>query len=57
MDSIPPVVHLALLLAALPLQIGLVLANARTGWFTPGEIRFWGIAAFAILEIAYMATL
>ncbi len=57
MDSIPPIAHLALLTAALPLQLGLVLANARSGWFTPGEIRFWGIAVFVILEIVYMATL
>lgn len=57
MDSLPPIVHLVLLLVALPLQLGLVLANAGTGWFTPGEIRFWGIAVFVILEIAYMATL
>ena len=57
MDSIPPVVHLVLLLAALPIQLGLVFANARTAWFTPGELRFWGVAVFVILEIAYMATL
>jgi len=57
LDSIPPFVHLLLLLLALPLQAGLVLANARTGWFTPGELRFWGVAVFVLVEIVYMATL
>ena len=52
-----PQVHLLLLLAALPLQVGLVLVNARARWLSPGELRFWGVALFLIVEIVYMATL
>lgn len=57
LEAIPPFVHFLLLLVALPLQAGLVLANAWTQWFTPGELRFWGIAVFVLVEIVYMATL
>jgi hypothetical protein len=49
-----PLAHLILLLLALPLQLGLAAVNGRTQWLTPGELRFWGIAVFLILEIAYL---
>jgi hypothetical protein len=52
-----PLAHLLLLLLALPLQAGLVLVNARRDWFTPGELRFWGVAVFVMLELVYLATL
>lgn len=46
--------HLVVLLLALPLQLGLALLNSRTAFFTPGELRFWGVAVFLIVEIAYL---
>jgi hypothetical protein len=50
------VAHPLLLLAALPLQLGLAVLNGRTGWLTPGELRFWGVAVFVFVELAYLAT-
>ena len=50
----PGLIHVALLIAALPLQAGLVVANQRLRWLTPGEIRFWTIAVFVVVEILYM---
>jgi hypothetical protein len=52
-----PLAHLLLLILALPLQVGLALFNGRVQWFTPGELRFWGVAMFLILEIAYLVWL
>ena len=49
-----PLAHIILLLLALPLQLGLAAVNGRTQWLTPGELRFWGIAVFILLEIAYL---
>ncbi len=49
--------HLIALLVALPLQLGLAALNGRTGFFTPGELRFWGVALFLIVEIAYLVWL
>ncbi len=46
--------HLIVLLLALPLQLGLAALNGRTNFFTPGELRFWGIAVFLIVEIGYL---
>ncbi len=46
--------HLIVLLIALPLQLGLAAVNNRTSFFTPGELRFWGVAVFIICEIAYL---
>lgn len=46
--------HLIVLLLALPLQLGLAAWNGRSGVFTPGELRFWGVAVFLIVEIAYL---
>ncbi len=50
-----PLLHLVLLLLALPLQLGLAVLNGRTRWLTPGELRFWGVAIFLIVEIIYLA--
>ncbi len=52
-----PLAHLALLLAALPFQFGLAVLNGRTRWFTPGELRFWAVAVFVLIEIGYLAWL
>jgi hypothetical protein len=46
--------HLIALLLALPLQLGLAALNSRTSFFTPGELRFWGIAVFIIVEVGYL---
>ena len=54
MTATSPWMQLVLLLAALPAQLGLVALNARTRWLTPGELRFWGVAAFVFVEIAYI---
>jgi hypothetical protein len=45
----------AILVAALPLQLALVPINARKGWLTPGELRFWCVAIFVLVEIIYLA--
>ena len=52
-----PLAHLLLLILALPLQLGLAVFNGKMQWFTPGELRFWGVAVFLILEIAYLVWL
>lgn len=52
-----PLAHLLLLVLALPLQFGLAVVNSRMQWFTPGELRFWGVSVFLILEIAYLVWL
>jgi hypothetical protein len=55
MEPTPPLAHLLVLLIALPFQLGLAGVNARVRWFTPGELRFWGIAVFVLFEIIYLA--
>jgi hypothetical protein len=52
-----PFAHLVVLLAALPVQCGLAVMNGHTEWFTPGELRFWAVAVFVILEIGYLVWL
>jgi hypothetical protein len=52
-----PLAHVLLLLLATPLQLGLAVLNGRRQWFTPGELRFWAVAVFIILEIAYLILL
>jgi hypothetical protein len=47
--------QLAILVAALPLQLALVPINARTRWLTSGELRFWSVAIFVLVEIVYLA--
>jgi hypothetical protein len=49
--------HIVVLLLALPMQLGLMAFNGRVQWFTPGELRFWGVAIFIMLEIFYMVWL
>lgn len=55
--STTPLAHVILLLLAMPLQLGLAALNTRMRWFTPGELRFWGVAIFLILEIGYLVWL
>ena len=47
--------HLVALAISLPLQLALIPLNGRKLWFTPGELRFWAIAVFIIVEIAILA--
>ena len=47
-------VQFGLLAVALPLQLLLIPLNARKGWFTPGELRFWAIALFVVVELCYL---
>ena len=49
------IAQLLVLVAALPLQLLLVPLNRRKRWFTPGELRFWSIALFVIVEFIYIA--
>jgi hypothetical protein len=47
-------VQLLILAAAVPFQLALLPINARKHWFTPGELRFWAVAVFVLLEIIYL---
>lgn len=47
--------QLLILAASLPFQLLLVPLNERKRWFTPGELRFWSVAIFVIVEIVYLA--
>lgn len=47
--------HIVVLALSLPFQIGLVSLNRKRNFFTVGELRFWSIAVFVIVEIAYLA--
>jgi hypothetical protein len=47
--------HLAVLIAALPLQLALIPLNARTRWLTAGELRFWSVAIFLCVEFVHLA--
>jgi hypothetical protein len=49
------VAQLLVLAASLPLQLLLVPTNQRRRYFTPGELRFWSVAIFIIVEIIYLA--
>lgn len=46
--------HALVLLTCLPLLIGLGAWNTRSRVFTPGEIRFWGVAIFVASELVYL---
>lgn len=39
---------------ALPLQLALVPFNVAKRWLTPGELRFWTIAVFILIELIYL---
>jgi len=47
--------QLAVLVVALPLQLGLIPLNAFTRWLTAGELRFWSVAIFICVEFGYLA--
>ena len=47
--------QMLVLLVSLPFQLALVPLNARKLWFTPGELRFWAVAIFVIVEVIYIA--
>ena len=48
--------HLLVALAVAPLQFGLAAVNSRKDWFTPGEIRFWGVVIFVAAELIYLGS-
>ncbi len=47
--------QLAVLGAALPLQLALIPLNARTRWLTAGELRFWSVTVFIAIEFVHLA--
>jgi hypothetical protein len=46
--------HLFVFLASIPLQVALGVWNTRRRYFTPGEVRFWGVALFVAAEFVYL---
>jgi len=46
--------QLLILALAVPFQLVLLPINARNHWFTPGELRFWAVAVFVLVEIVYL---
>jgi hypothetical protein len=46
--------HSLVLLVCLPLMVLLGAWNTRKKVFTPGEIRFWGVAIFVASEFVYL---
>ncbi len=46
--------HLIVFCAAAPLQLSLGVLNTRVKWFTPGEVRFWGVVIFVAAEFIYL---
>ena len=46
--------YLLVALAVVPLQFALAAVNGRWRWFTPGEIRFWGVVLFLTAELIYL---
>jgi hypothetical protein len=46
--------HLLVAVAAAPLQLALGAVNARSRWFTMGEVRFWGLVLFMAAELLYL---
>ena len=46
--------QLAVLGASAPLIVGLGFWNSRVDFFTPGELRFWGVCLFVTAEFLYL---
>lgn len=46
--------HALVLVACLPLLVGLGAWNTRVRLFAPGEIRFWGVAILVAAEFVYL---
>jgi hypothetical protein len=46
--------QLLILALAVPLQLSLLPLNAQKHWFTPGELRFWAVALFVLVEVVYL---
>ncbi len=46
--------HLLVFAASMPFQLALGVWNTRRRWFTPGEVRFWGVALFVAAEFVYL---
>ncbi len=46
--------HLAVLGVSTPFIVGLGFWNTRKKFFTPGELRFWGVCVFVAIEFIYL---
>lgn len=46
--------YLLVAIAVAPVQFALAAVNWRYNWFTPGEIRFWGLVIFFTAELIYL---
>ena len=46
--------HLAVFGVPAPFIVGLGFWNTRKNFFTPGELRFWGICIFVAIEFVYL---
>lgn len=49
--------HILALIVSLPLQLALLPFNRRRQWFTPGELRFWAVAVFVVVEVVLIAVI
>ncbi len=49
--------HLIVFAVCVPLQLLLGVWNSRMKWFTPGEVRFWGMSIFVTAEFIYLGAL
>ena len=49
--------HLAVLGVSAPLIVGLGMWNSRKDFFTPGELRFWGVCLWVAVEFIYLGVL
>lgn len=49
--------HMLALALSLPLQLAMLLVNRRSQLFTPGELRFWAVAVFIVVEVILLAVM
>ncbi len=46
--------HVIVAAVCAPFQLLIGVWNTRSHWLTPGEVRFWGVALFVAVELAYL---
>ncbi|MDH3464764.1 MAG: hypothetical protein OES26_02430 [Gammaproteobacteria bacterium] len=46
--------HFMVFAICAPLQLSIGIWNTRKHWLTPGEVRFWGVAIFVLVEFIYL---
>ena len=49
--------HILALALSLPLQLAMLPLNRRMQLFTPGELRFWAVAAFVLVEVILLSVM